>query len=79
MEFKPGDIVRLKSGGPAMTVESVGQDGINCVWFDGKRRLAKPFVPQTLTAAEPSPPEKITLNLPPLRPRGSGSGDAGSN
>jgi uncharacterized protein YodC (DUF2158 family) len=79
MEFKPGDIVRLKSGGPAMTVESMGDDGINCVWFDGKRRQAKRFVPQTLTTAEPSPPEKITLNFPPLRGRGVGSGDASSN
>ncbi|GEO80969.1 YodC family protein [Pararhodospirillum oryzae] len=40
MEFKPGDVVRLKSGGPAMTVESVGdhymtgETGVTCVWFE---------------------------------------------
>ena len=35
-EFKPGDIVRLKSGGPAMTVESFDKkdSGYLCLWFD---------------------------------------------
>lgn len=40
MEFKAGDIVRLKSGGPKMTVEKVGEtymtgeQGVWCVWFE---------------------------------------------
>ena len=35
-EFKPGDIVRLKSGGPQMTVESIDKKdgGLLCLWFD---------------------------------------------
>ena len=36
-EFKIGDIVALKSGGPLMTVDSVPSgeiQHINCVWFD---------------------------------------------
>lgn len=42
MEFKAGDIVMLKSGGPRMTVEKVGktaiyeEDGVWCVWFEKK-------------------------------------------
>src|SRR5216683_6292564 len=33
--FKPGDKVRLKSGGPGMTVEVVGEEAktILCAWF----------------------------------------------
>ncbi len=39
-EFKPGDLVRVKSGGPIMTVEQVGktamleEDAVWCVWFE---------------------------------------------
>lgn len=38
-EFRPGDIVRLKSGGPDVTVSSVGSDGktIWINWFSGKK------------------------------------------
>jgi uncharacterized protein YodC (DUF2158 family) len=34
-EFKPGDVVQLKSGGPTMTVLLLEQSGedIRCVWF----------------------------------------------
>ena len=34
--FQPGDVVQLKSGGPAMTVgRRVAEDSIRCHWFDG--------------------------------------------
>jgi uncharacterized protein YodC (DUF2158 family) len=44
-EFKKGDVVILKSGGPQMTVESLSsymntggpEEGALCVWFDKDR------------------------------------------
>ncbi len=48
MEFKLGDIVCLKSGGPPMTVEQTGkrqfdEEGVWCVWFEmvGKKQTPK--------------------------------------
>ncbi len=36
--FKIGDLVRLKSGGPTMTVSStVGTNGTKWQWFAGKK------------------------------------------
>jgi len=34
MNFQVGDVVKLKSGGPAMTVKEVSDRGIICNWFD---------------------------------------------
>jgi uncharacterized protein YodC (DUF2158 family) len=36
MEFKQGDVVRLKSGGPDMTIEEIDAQGnASCIWFQG--------------------------------------------
>ena len=32
--MKPGDIVRLKSGGPRMTIQAILDDRVVCKWFD---------------------------------------------
>jgi uncharacterized protein YodC (DUF2158 family) len=32
-DYKKGDLVRLRSGGPTMTVASSGQNGVHCTWF----------------------------------------------
>lgn len=58
-EFKIGDVVRLKSGGPSMTVAAVGVgimgDEIYCAWFEGKKKHAESFPPGALEAVGPSP------------------------
>lgn len=35
-KLKIGDIVKLKSGSPKMTVIHVYEDNIRCTWFDSK-------------------------------------------
>jgi uncharacterized protein YodC (DUF2158 family) len=53
-EAKPGDVVQLKSGGPLMTVSSVGErsmgggQGVWCEWFDGKKPMSEVFTPTSV-------------------------------
>lgn len=48
-EFRIGDAVRLKSGGPRMTIAALTEvDGVRqveCVWHDQHRREARRFYP----------------------------------
>jgi uncharacterized protein YodC (DUF2158 family) len=49
--FNVGDIVKLKSGGPEMTVEDVGGDAISCVWFTDAEIGRSKFLEETLQKA----------------------------
>jgi uncharacterized protein YodC (DUF2158 family) len=40
-QFQVGDVVRLKSGGPDMTVKRLMGVGADCVWFQGGNRLSE--------------------------------------
>jgi len=51
--FKPGDVVRLKSGGPEMTVDQAGQDMFErdrvwVTWFDNNKLQKATFAPEAL-------------------------------
>lgn len=48
-EFTLGDAVMLKSGGPKLTVISISNAYVGCVWLDGPDLMAHEFVPETLT------------------------------
>lgn len=53
-QLKSGDVVRLKSGGPVMTVlrtyeDASGEHGVATAWFDGKRQEQGNFPPDSLT------------------------------
>jgi uncharacterized protein YodC (DUF2158 family) len=55
--FQIGDTVRLKSGGPRMTVHHVGRDAasgapsVTCKWFFGSDPKQADFHPDTLEIA----------------------------
>ena len=51
MEIKIGDVVRLKSGGPRMTVEDLSGEYASCVWFENSRALRGEFRLQLLEPA----------------------------
>lgn len=63
MAFEAGDEVRLKSGGPPMTVESVAGAKVNCAWFvdrEAKRdsfeeAMLKPFTRAAISSSSRSP------------------------
>jgi uncharacterized protein YodC (DUF2158 family) len=58
MKFTVGDVVRLKSGGPTMTVQSAQYaDEVVCTWFGEKnKREFSPFHQDTLEKFEPGSP-----------------------
>lgn len=59
--FKPGDVVRLKSGGPAMTVDRVRGDKIFAQWITsggkaGRGWFSAAALTATSEAGEAEPP-----------------------
>ena len=54
-EFKVGDTVQLKSGGPIMTIEKIAMYGEErkaaCVWFEKTKKMQGVFGLPTLTEA----------------------------
>lgn len=34
-DLKPGDVVRIKSGGPKITIATISDGRVHCFWFDG--------------------------------------------
>ena len=55
-QFKVGDVVQLKSGGPKMTVTQVGNHELYgptvwCVWFVGTKQEKGTFPPGSLQTA----------------------------
>jgi uncharacterized protein YodC (DUF2158 family) len=60
--FKAGDIVRLKSGGPRMTLTSVDDRGyVRAAWFAGAMREHGYFHLDALISATVEPPKRPTL------------------
>lgn len=61
--FQPGDLVQLKSGGPAMVVDRVYDSGtVACVWQnrqgEGTAYTYQPWVLETVPVAHLTPAEQ---------------------
>ena len=56
-QWKVGDVVQLKSGGPKMTIINVtsllDSVGIECAWFDDNKPASHIFPPAALSADLP--------------------------
>lgn len=54
-QFQPGDRVRLRSGGPLMTVVSAPRGDVKCFWFGSGDELHEQNFPAvTLVLVEPA-------------------------
>jgi uncharacterized protein YodC (DUF2158 family) len=67
-DLKKGDTVRLKSGGPLMTVQNLGNygptgpaEGAYCVWFDGKKKFESVFDAAVLEISDDKPKQGRVL------------------
>jgi uncharacterized protein YodC (DUF2158 family) len=59
-QIKVGSIVKLKSGGPKMTVEAVFRDVsketyVQCSWFEGDKRVEGQFGLEAIETVEITP------------------------
>ena len=55
-DFKTGDVVKLKSGGPPMTVSGLpagNSSVLPCSWFDGADVKHSTFMPAALMPCDP--------------------------
>ena len=58
-DFRPGDNVVLKSGGPTMTVSAVEAGKVICIRADDEKGVEEPFEPTELILEEEAiPPAK---------------------
>ena len=60
--FKAGNIVRLKSGGPKMTVDKVNNSKISCVWFKDEHLKTAIFRKDTLELVDEGEKRKSSKN-----------------
>lgn len=66
-KFEIGDVVQLKSGGPRMTVASLGVDAsqeqiAGCIWFEGSKRHNRNFLTSVLMVVPSEPPQAQPYN-----------------
>ena len=58
MPFEPGDVVVLKSGGQSMTVASVSDDEVHCLWLGEDGELIRETIPSVALESLRGDPEE---------------------
>lgn len=53
--LKPGDLVQLRSGGPAMTLVSADESEVLCMWFDPQEKCDSKAFPMHVLRAYRAP------------------------
>jgi uncharacterized protein YodC (DUF2158 family) len=65
MPFSAGEFVKLKSGGPIMTIQRIyseeNTEYASCAWFDGNTNMTGSFAIASLEPAQP--PKKTVLGV----------------
>jgi uncharacterized protein YodC (DUF2158 family) len=65
MAIKIGDVVRLKSGGPKMTVQERYENEWLCKWFDSKNETCcEPFAEALLEVVRDAPGVRFESSEP---------------
>ena len=68
-DFKQGQEVQLKSGGPSMTIQDIAEGSAKCIWFDGTKLKDGDFIVTTLMVAKEEDEELycpfLKMNLVP--------------
>jgi uncharacterized protein YodC (DUF2158 family) len=53
MAFEPGDVVFLKSGGQSLTVATVDDDNLECIWMGEEGELFRETLPSVVLTKAP--------------------------
>jgi uncharacterized protein YodC (DUF2158 family) len=54
MTFEPGDVVFLKSGGQSLTVATVDDDNLECIWMGEEGELFRETLPSVVLTKAPA-------------------------
>ncbi len=57
-KYKTGNLVKLKSGGPVMTIKGIYMGNYRCQWFAGKKLTQGDFPEDSLNLSEDTPNDK---------------------
>jgi len=69
-EWKAGDVVQLKSGGPVITVNGISERGfVSCVWMRGNKLQKGTFSNAALQVPQPEKPVRRTAGKNPSKPQ----------